>query len=186
MEQLAAAGAVVVDVDAPQPAPPGVIVASSYFEVARIHRAMWQRKPDGYGPNVKVRMEQAFTIEGDAYLAALEWRAAARSSVDRLWNRVDVLATPTVAALRKTIGVDDLEVAGHTGHYREPLSRFTALVNQIGLPALALPLAAEGAPPPSLQMIGPAWSETRLLALGAALEAAGIAGYRRPPHWFGD
>jgi aspartyl-tRNA(Asn)/glutamyl-tRNA(Gln) amidotransferase subunit A len=186
VQQLLDAGATVTDIDAPQPAPPGVIVASSYFEVARIHRAMWTRKPDGYGPNIRARLEQAFTIEGDDYLAALEWRASTRSAVDRWWNRVDVIATPTVAALRKAIGVDELKIAGKTGHYREPLSRFTALVNQMGLPALAVPLACEGTPPPSLQLIGPAWSEERLLAIGGALETEGISGFRRPPHWFGS
>jgi Asp-tRNA(Asn)/Glu-tRNA(Gln) amidotransferase A subunit family amidase len=67
--------------------------------------------------------------------------------------------------------------------YRPALSHFTSLVNQILLPAIALPLDAPGAPPPSLQLIGPAWSEHRLLGLGRAMEAVGIVVTRRPAGW---
>ena len=55
----------------------------------------------------------------------------------------------------------------------------TTPVNAAGLPALALPVPAPGAPragngplPASLQLIGPAGSEDRLLAAGAILERA--------------
>jgi amidase len=41
-----------------------------------------------------------------------------------------------------------------------------------GLPALALPVPSTGALPASLQLIGPAGSEDRLLAVGAVVERA--------------
>lgn len=184
LDALRNEGAEVFDLDIPQLSPPGMIEASVYFEVASIHRRMWAAKPDGYGPSVRPRLERAFAITGDEYLAALEWRAATRAAAERAFRRCDVLVTPTVGALRKMIGIDEVEIEGERFHYRTPLSRFTALVNHVGLPALAVPLAAEAIPPPSMQLIGPAWSEADLLAVATAMEAAGIVGYATPPQWF--
>jgi aspartyl-tRNA(Asn)/glutamyl-tRNA(Gln) amidotransferase subunit A len=79
-----------------------------------------------------------------------------------------------VAALRKTIGDDSIQIDGNAIGYRAALSCFSALVNQTGLPALSLPVGVAGSPPPSIQLIGPMWAEHRLLELGAALEQAGI------------
>jgi Asp-tRNA(Asn)/Glu-tRNA(Gln) amidotransferase A subunit family amidase len=45
-------------------------------------------------------------------------------------------------------------------------------VNLAGVPALALPVPTGGPLPASVQLIGPAGSEERLLAAGAALEQA--------------
>ena len=44
-----------------------------------------------------------------------------------------------------------------------------------GCPALSLPLRTKGPLPASIQLIGPAHSEERLLAAGAALESAAAA-----------
>ena len=58
----------------------------------------------------------------------------------------------------------------------------TSPVNAAGLPSLALPVPADGPRaaggplPASIQLIGPAGSEDRLLAAGAVLEQAVAAG----------
>jgi len=48
----------------------------------------------------------------------------------------------------------------------------TAPVNAAGLPALVLPVPADGPLPASVQLIGPRDSEERLLAAGRLLEQA--------------
>ena len=60
------------------------------------------------------------------------------------------------------------------------LSRYSALVNHTGLPALALPLDQDGVPPPSVQLIGRKWEEHRLLEIGAAFENSGLSRSRNP------
>ena len=56
---------------------------------------------------------------------------------------------------------------------RRRLIRFTYTVNALGWPALALPCgAAEDGLPASVQLIGRPGDDARLLAVGAALEAA--------------
>jgi Asp-tRNA(Asn)/Glu-tRNA(Gln) amidotransferase A subunit family amidase len=76
--------------------------------------------------------------------------------------------------MRKVIGEDSIG----DRHYRAVLSWFSALVNHALLPAIALPLAGTGAPPVSLQAIGPLGSETALIGFGRSLVDAGVAGFR--------
>jgi Asp-tRNA(Asn)/Glu-tRNA(Gln) amidotransferase A subunit family amidase len=178
-----AAGAAIVDLTDPVLAPPGEIEASAYFEVAGVHRSWYTAHPERYGPDVGRRLARVFEITADDFLRALRWRAALRHAWERAFTAVDVVATPTVATMRKLIGEEQVTVAGTAMSYRGPLSCFTALVNHAGLPALAVPLAAPGDPPPGLQLVGPAWSEADLLRLGSALDDAGITGLRSPPEW---
>jgi aspartyl-tRNA(Asn)/glutamyl-tRNA(Gln) amidotransferase subunit A len=172
----AAAGATVVDLELPLLDPPGLMESAMYPEVASVHRQRWHDSPESYGPDVYRRIEEVFDFTTDDLVAGRRWQAACYHEAQRAFARCDVMATPTVAALRKPIGHEHIEVAGEMVSYRGPLSRFTALVNHLGCPALALPLplASPPGPPPSLQLIGPRWSEDRLLAIGLALEQAQI------------
>ena len=56
------------------------------------------------------------------------------------------------------------------------VARCTLPVNLAGVPALSVPVPSDGPFPASLQLIGPAGSEERMLAAGATLEAAVAAG----------
>jgi Asp-tRNA(Asn)/Glu-tRNA(Gln) amidotransferase A subunit family amidase len=82
--------------------------------------------------------------------------------------------------MHKRIGVDELVVDGISMGYRQALSAFSSLVNQAGHPAVVLPLHEAGDPPPAVQLIGPDWSEHRLLEIGRALELAGVVRFRPP------
>ncbi|MFQ5966407.1 MAG: amidase [Acidimicrobiia bacterium] len=168
-------------VEEPDLTPPGMALELLSGEVAAVHRA-WFEDPDRqYGPEVGERVARSLEVTADEYVAAQAWRARLRNTTRRIFDRVDLLITPTVPALPKVIGEDTMGVDGEQVHYRIVLSWFSYMVNQMGAPALALPLRAEGAPPPSLQLIGPWWSEHQLLEIGAALEQAGMAGFRAPP-----
>ncbi|MDH3250462.1 MAG: amidase, partial [Acidimicrobiia bacterium] len=74
----------------------------------------------------------------------------------------------------KRIGHDTVSTIGGDVFYRKALSYYTALVNVAGNPAIVAPLAAEGSPPPSLQIIAPDWSEHRLLDVAATLVDQGV------------
>jgi Asp-tRNA(Asn)/Glu-tRNA(Gln) amidotransferase A subunit family amidase len=55
--------------------------------------------------------------------------------------------------------------------------------NLAGLPALTVPAGLdEQGLPVGVQLVGPRWSEVRLLEIADALEAAGVLpGFTRPP-----
>ena len=185
LEQMATAGAVVEEVDEPAFAATAESERGVSVEIARVHRERWNSHPDRYGRQVAARLEKAFQVAADDLVAALEWRAGARNAAARWFDRYDVLATPTVGATAKTIGSDDIDVDGTPVFYRRLLAQYTAPVNQIGLPALALPIPENSIPPASLQLIGPAWGESGLLEVGLGLEAAGVVGTGKPSNWYG-
>ena len=180
---IADAGATIVHIDVPGLDFPGELEAAMYPEVANVHRERLEAEPDRYGPEVRRRLERALGYDADDYVIGLRWRAGLQAAAARAMANADVLATPTVAAVRKPIGDDHVDFGGETVPYRPALSRFSALVNHLRFPALALPLRDSGAPPVSVQLIGSPWSEHHLLEVGAALEDAEIAGTTQPPLW---
>ena len=182
--QLSDAGAAIIEVndDALDPhEPPSMVAAYFAPEVASVHRDWFHSDPSRYGPEVAARIEAVFTVDPDDHIAARSWKAGLSHTFDRLLMDVDILVTPATAATTKQIGEDAIHINGHARPYRPVLSAFSSLVNLAGNPALVVPMAAAGTPPPTLQVIGPKWSEHRLLEIGLALEEAGIAAHPTPP-----
>jgi amidase len=125
--------------------------------------------PDRIGRDVLARLRRASTITDAQLSAARGGIARWKATLDRLWNRVELLAAPTLLGFPPLTDDADAIVA---------IRGLTSPVNAAGLPALALPIPADGPRaaggplPASIQLIGPADSEDRLLAAGAVLEQA--------------
>jgi amidase len=134
-------------------------------EAWQSNRALLAEDPDGIGADVRGRLEIGGACDDAVVRAAWETQREWQATLERVFTRVDFLVTPTLTILppRAEDG-DDLLV-----------SRCTLPANLAGVPALALPVPTPGPFPASLQLVGPAQSEERLLAAGAALEAA-VAG----------
>jgi amidase len=125
--------------------------------------------PDRIGGDVLTRLRRASTITDAQLRAARAELARWKATLDRLWSRVELLAAPTLLGFPPLTDDADAIVA---------IRGLTSPVNAAGLPALALPVpadgprAASGPLPASLQLIGPAGGEDRLLAAGAVVEQA--------------
>jgi amidase len=130
------------------------------------NRALVARDPEGIGSPVRERLAMGSTFDAGAIAAARSGQRAWQRTLAGLFERVDFLVTPTLTIFPPPLGDgDDLLVA-----------RCTVPVNLAGVPALALPVPTGGPLPASIQLIGPAYSEDRLLAAGAWLESAVAAG----------
>ncbi len=175
LDVLSDAGATVIDLATPWLVPDPSISDGVSAQVARVHRKWFGHEP--YGPEITDRLAPAFEVTTDQYLAAQQRIAHLRNRATKLFQSVDVLVTPTVAATKKRIG--EPTIGGI--RYVTVLSWFSSMVNHLGVPALTAPLKSPGAPPPSLQIIGPWWSERRLLALGETLEGIGLFETPTPP-----
>ncbi|NIA25503.1 MAG: amidase [Gammaproteobacteria bacterium] len=175
IDRISDAGAIITALQAPAliPSPHGGSIVGG--EAAKVHRPWFGKQP--YGPAVAERLRTAFEVTIDQYIDALEWTAKLRNATAAVFQDVDLLMTPTVAATRKVIGEPTIDGIP----YRRVLSWFSSLVNHIGVPALSVPLRAPGTPPPSLQLVAPWWAEKRLFAVGRALETLGIATFSAPP-----
>ena len=126
--------------------------------------------PDKIGPDVLARLRGASTITPAALSVARGHAERWRATLSSLWERVDLLALPTLLGFPPTLDKsrEMLRIRG-----------LTSPVNLAGLPALALPVPSGGPLPASIQLIGPAGGEESLLAAGAVLEAA-VAGSPGP------
>ena len=160
--------------------PPGRMNDVLFSEVAVVHGKWFPARADEYGPEVADRLGPAMAVTVAASVEGRRWRERLREHTFDFFRQCDVLATPAVAANRKLIGLDELMVDDEEVNYRVAFSRFSSLVNHAGHPALVVPLHEAGDPPPAIQLIGPDWSEARLLEAGMAMEQAGIAGFRAP------
>ena len=183
LEALDEAGATVTHFDDPD-IDATAVPAGAYAEVADVHRDWFREDPTRYGSAIRDRLAPVFALDPDEIAAAGRWRKTLRARFVSAFTRFDILATPTTAARFKKIGIDHLDVGAGQEPYRPALSWFTPLVNQADLPALALPIEVPQVTglPPSIQLIGPHWSESRLLGVGLSLEAAGLVAHRRPPN----
>jgi aspartyl-tRNA(Asn)/glutamyl-tRNA(Gln) amidotransferase subunit A len=171
-QHLAELGHEVVTVHLPDVLPGREIILAIAEEVTDVHREFRaQRLP--YGEDVAARLEDCEAVTPEESRTGRAWQQLIRGRFADAFETVDLLVTPTVPVMRKVIGVDTIGDL----HYRAVLSWFSALVNHTLHPALAMPLVDQGAPPVSLQAIGPMGSEAGLLGFGRALESAGVVGF---------
>ena len=122
--------------------------------------------PQGIGEDVRSRLELGSTFDDAAvraaWLAQRDWQA----TFERVFDAIDLLVTPTLTIFPPRIEEGENLL----------VSRCTLPVNLAGVPALSLPVPTRGPLPASIQLIGPAHSEARLLTAAALLEAAVAAG----------
>jgi amidase len=119
--------------------------------------------PDRIGADVRDRLLRGSEISPERLATARRRIADWKKTLDGLWERVELLAAPTLLGFPSF-----LENAAEMRDIRG----LNSLVNAAGVPALALPVPAVGPLPASLQLIGPANGENRLLAAGEVVEQA--------------
>jgi amidase len=131
-------------------------------EAWRVDARLVAADPAGISDGVRSRLELGGSFDEKTVARAWSVQRAWKETIERVFTEVDVLVTPTLSIFPPRLeDGDDLLV-----------SRCTLPVNLAGVPALSLPVPANGPFPASVQLIGPAHSEERLLAAGATLEAA--------------
>ncbi len=119
-----------------------------------------------------------------AYLAARGAFDAAGGEVGLMFERYDVILSPTLAEPPGLLGRLGLSPPDF-GEYTRALGAFspyTALQNEIGIPAMSVPLCWNAAGLPiGMMFAAPYGEEARLFSLAGQLEAASPWADRRPP-----
>ena len=110
------------------------------------------------------------------YATALARKATWQQGIARLFDRVDVIAMPTVGfpAPLATAAPDMIAATMR-------LTSLCAPWSFAELPALSVPCGFEAGMPIGLQLVGPQWSEALLLACGAAYQDVTDFHRQRPP-----
>jgi aspartyl-tRNA(Asn)/glutamyl-tRNA(Gln) amidotransferase subunit A len=134
---------------------------------------MYERtRGEGFGPEVKRRiMIGTYALSAgyyDAYYGrAQKVRTLVRRDFERAFADVDLIASPTSPSVAFKAG----------SRTADPLSMYmcdicTIPVNLAGLPAISIPCGLSDGLPVGFQLIGPAFSENRILQAAHALEGA--------------
>lgn len=178
VESLKELGHEVHQIQIPDVLPDQRVVFAIAGEVKDVHRE-FRAAGCEYGAEVAERLDGIFEVSRADEEVGRQWQLMVRDRFADAFATVDLLITPTVPAMHKTIGQ---EMIGGS-HYRKVLSWFTSIVNHALAPAIAMPLAGTGSPPVSLQVIGPAGSENALLGLGHSLDAEGLTGFETAPNF---
>ncbi|WP_322515134.1 amidase [Rhodopseudomonas palustris] len=171
---LRAEGASVVAVDLPdQPQLTAACQLVLAAEAAAFHKAWMIERPQDYGPQVLMRLQNGLGVPAISYLEAMRWRGPALSAHLAAVADVDAVLAPVAPVPAPTIAESDVGNSLNAEAVIQRLTRFTRPINYLGLPALAIPcgFSASGLPI-GLQLIGRPFDEAMILRIGAAFQRA--------------
>jgi aspartyl-tRNA(Asn)/glutamyl-tRNA(Gln) amidotransferase subunit A len=142
-------------------------------EAAAFHKRWLIERPQDYGPQVLMRLQNGLAIPGVSYLEALRWRGPALSAHLAAVAGVDAVIAPVAPVAAPTIAESDVGNSPDAEAVIQRLTRFTRPINYLGLPSLALPAGfTRSGLPAAMQLIGRPFDEAMLLRLGAAFQRA--------------
>lgn len=148
----------------------GKIIAA---EGHALHRNWIHRDDLPFDPDVRDRLRAGKTVSVPDYIDVMAQRRRLRHDVDALLSDFDALLLPTTPLAAIALGEIDQSQA--------PMSRLTRPINLLDLCALSLPCGFTAAGLPiSLQIVGRAYDEARVLRIGWAFENATEWHLRRP------
>jgi amidase len=149
------------------------------IEVERVHATSMVRHDEGHlmPSTIKlVLLVNAYLEErynGVPLARAHNQRLVLRRAVDDALATHDLLLAPTVPRVAPPLPTGRMTAVEAMSRIVSE-TRLTCLANVTGHPALAVPSGTdEDGMPTSAQVIGPQWADRRVLAAGAAIEAAG-------------
>jgi aspartyl-tRNA(Asn)/glutamyl-tRNA(Gln) amidotransferase subunit A len=142
-------------------------------EAAAFHKRWLIERPQDYGSQVLMRLQNGLAIPGVSYLEAMRWRGPALAAHLAAVAGVDAVIAPVAPIAAPTIAESDVGNAPDAEAVIQRLTRFTRPINYLGVPALAIPVGfTRGGLPLGMQLIGRPFDEAMLLRIGAAFQRA--------------
>jgi aspartyl-tRNA(Asn)/glutamyl-tRNA(Gln) amidotransferase subunit A len=142
-------------------------------EAAAFHKRWLIERPQDYGAQVLMRLQNGLAMPAVSYLEAMRWRGPALAAHLAATAGVDAVLAPVAPAAAPTIAESDVGNSPDAEAMIQRLTRFTRPVNYLGLPSLAVPAGFTAAGlPVGMQLIGRPFDEATLLRAGAAFQRA--------------
>jgi aspartyl-tRNA(Asn)/glutamyl-tRNA(Gln) amidotransferase subunit A len=142
-------------------------------EAAAFHKRWLIERPQDYGPQVLMRLQNGLAIPGVSYLEAMRWRGPALAAYLAAVSGTDALIVPGAPVPAPTLAESDVGNGPDADAVIQRLTRFTRPVNYLGLPSLGIPAGfTKSGLPVGMQLIGRSFDEAMLLRIGAAFQRA--------------
>lgn len=145
-------------------------LVTSLSEASAIHHNDLQKRPEDFGSDIRLLFELGELPSAVDYLQAQQVRRQIKQEFNQVFQKVDVLITPTLPIVANDIGDDLAEINGEKVDLINNIIRFTGPGNLTGLPALSVPAGFKGHLPVGIQIMGPAFKEGLILNVGYAIE----------------
>jgi aspartyl-tRNA(Asn)/glutamyl-tRNA(Gln) amidotransferase subunit A len=142
-------------------------------EAAALHKRWMIERPQDYGAQVLMRLQNGLAIPGVTYLEAMRWRGPALAAYLAAVSGTDAVLVPVGPVPAPTIAESDVGNSPNAEAVIQRLTRFTRPVNYLGLPSLSIPSGfTRSGLPVGMQLIGRSFDEAMLLRIGAAFQRA--------------
>ena len=107
-------------------------------EAVTVVRPYLDRRAD-FGADVLAMLDQGKAIPAIDYIEAQRTRRRIGRQFAKLFEEVDCIFTPTTPMTAPKIGQTSVEIRGATEEVRTAATRFTRVMNALGLPAISIP-----------------------------------------------
>ena len=142
-------------------------------EAAAFHKRWMIERPQDYGAQVLMRLQNGLAVPAVSYLEAMRWRGPALAAYLAAVAGTDAVLVPVGPVPAPTIAESDVGNSPNAEAVIQRLTRFTRPVNYLGLPSLAIPCGfTRSGLPVGMQLIGRSFDEAMLLRIGAAFQRA--------------
>jgi aspartyl-tRNA(Asn)/glutamyl-tRNA(Gln) amidotransferase subunit A len=150
-------------------------------EAFAVHRQRYERAAERFGNDTRQRLEMGAKVTGAQFADALQGMYEWQRAVDRAFETVDVIVTPTTRQPAPML--TDVETVSVTAdlvrlNHQWSLAHVPALVVPCGFTDTNLPVG--------LQLATRRYNDSLLLRLGAAFQDSTDWHLRRPPAFTGD
>ena len=142
-------------------------------EAAALHKRWMIERPQDYGAQVLMRLQNGLAIPGVSYLEAMRWRGPALAAYLAAVTGADAVLVPVAPMPAPTIAESDVGNSLNAEAVIQRITKFTRPINYLGLPSLSIPTGFTGSGCRSACN----WSAARstrpmLLRIGAAFQRA--------------
>jgi aspartyl-tRNA(Asn)/glutamyl-tRNA(Gln) amidotransferase subunit A len=136
------------------------------------HEVELREAGDAMQPEVRTRMLAGANVPAWRYVRALREREAFTARVERLFEKFDILAMPTVPMTAPEVGERGPLVDGRPVEVRSSLLSLTCPWNLTGMPAISVPAGTIAGLPFGVQLVARAGHEAALLEMAATVARA--------------
>lgn len=142
-------------------------------EAAAFHKRWLIERPQDYGAQVLMRLQNGLAIPAVSYLEAMRWRGPALAAYLAAVDGTDAVLAPVAPMAAPTIAESDVGNSIDAEAVIQRVTKFTRPINYLGLPSLSIPTGfTKSGLPVGMQLVGRAFDEAMLIRIGAAFQRA--------------
>jgi aspartyl-tRNA(Asn)/glutamyl-tRNA(Gln) amidotransferase subunit A len=144
--------------------------AIQFQEAAAAHLGWLRTRLTEYDADVRARLLVGLVLPSTLYVTAQRARRVVHDELRRLFERVDLLAAPSMPVPAPRIGEEAVELEGREVPYRLALIPYNSPWSLVGCPVASVPCGVVEGLPVGLALVGPRLGEEAVLRAAHAFQ----------------